>query len=213
MTTFADKIFCSIVAGLVHLVYHPKVYYENVAVQENLLKEPSILVSNHRCHTDGAIVATALRGNIIRNLAAKDRFENKFSAFYLKHTGCIPIDRRNLDTQWVHRSIDILTREKQNIGIYPEGIRNLENKDILPFHSGVTTIAALTGAPIVMVYIDGPYNFIHRTRLYVGTPFHLNRPTEGLTAEYIRQETQNLHDRMVSMQQDFFRKTGQNGNK
>lgn len=201
-----DKIFCAIIAFLVHLVFHPKAYYMDKQKQKNRITEPTILVSNHINHLDGTIIGTIFRRDPIHHLAAKDRFENnKGMAWYLRHTGCIPIDRQNVDTKWVYQSVDILRNQKENICIYPEG-RHGKNREILPFHSGITTIAAIAGVQIVMVYIDGPYNFFKRTRLIVSAPFRLDPPTEGMTADYIKAQTEKLHDRMIELQAELLKR-------
>ena len=69
-----------------------------------------------------------------------------------------------------------------------------------------SALAAIAGVQIVMVYIDGPYNFFKRTKLMVGTPFHLDPPTEGMTAEYIKAQTEKLHDSMVELQGEFLKR-------
>ena len=40
----------------------------------------------------------------------------------------------------------------------------------------------------------------------VGTPFHLDPPTEGMTAEYIKAQTEKLHDSMVELQGEFLKR-------
>lgn len=133
-------------------------------------------------------------------MAAKDRFDNPKLAFLLRHTGCIPIDRQRLDTSWIHEAVGILKQQKEHIAIFPEG-RHGHNGEILPFHAGITTIAALTQVPIVMVYIAGPYQFLGaRHRMIIDTPRHLDPPTQGMTADYIQAETDKLHARMVELQ-------------
>lgn len=204
MSQFLDKVFGDILAVATHIVFHPKVYYVDKSIQKNRLTEPTILVSNHINHIDGTIIGTVFHKNIVHHLAAKDRFENKGMGWYLRHNGCIPIDRQNLDTSWIYQSIDVLRNKKENICIYPEG-RHGKNREILPFHSGVTTLAAMTRVPIVMIYNDGPYNFFKRTKIIVSTPIHLNPPTNGMTADYIKEETENLRNKMLELQKEFIR--------
>ncbi|MCF0207455.1 MAG: 1-acyl-sn-glycerol-3-phosphate acyltransferase [Bacteroidales bacterium] len=204
MKTLFEKILFGVLAFSVNVVYKPKVFYVNKSKQGNRFDKPTILVCNHINHQDGTIIGTIFRKEIIHHLAAKDRFENnKGMAWYLRHTGCIPIDRQNIDTQWVYQSIDFLTNKNENICIYPEG-RHGKNKEILPFHSGVTTIAALSKAQIVMVYNDGPYSLFRRIKLIVSEPFHLDEPTNGMTADYIKEQTDKLRDKMVELQQELF---------
>ncbi len=54
---------------------------------------------------------TVFKHDSIHNLAAKDRFQQKGFGFFLRHTGCIPIDRQNPDTSWIHESLRMLMDE------------------------------------------------------------------------------------------------------
>lgn len=116
-----DIIVEKTTSSLVRLLLRPKVYFLDPELQADKLKEPSILVINHTSHLDGPVVNTVFSKDRIHNLAAKDRFEQKGFGFFLRHTGCIPIDRRNPDLSWVHESLRVLNEEKENVAIFPEG--------------------------------------------------------------------------------------------
>lgn len=200
MTKIFDNILRVLILFLENLSFRPKVHYVNRQLQGTRLKEPTILVCNHIHHLDGPTLCTVMHHNRIHCMAAKDRYDNKLLGFMLRHTGCIPIDRKSLDTSWIHQAVGILRQQKEHIAIFPEG-RHGHNGEILPFHAGITTIAAVTQAPIVMVYIAGPYKFLGaRHRMIIDTPRHLDPPTNGMTADYIQAETDKLHARMVELQ-------------
>lgn len=185
---------------LVRFLYHPKVYFEDGVERKIALDGPTIIVSNHISHVDGTVISYLFRRYRLHNLAAKDRFEQGgFVGWYLKKGRCIPIDRKTLSTDWVRISVRTLLVDKESIAIYPEG-RHGQNREILPFHSGVSTIAAMTGSPLVMVCIDGPYRFGKRCRIMVSNPFHLDPASDGMTADYIGEQTERLHDRMLRLQ-------------
>lgn len=191
---------------LVRFLYHPKVSFEDGVEREIKLDGPTVIVSNHISHVDGTVVSYLFRKYRPHNLAAKDRFEQGgFVGWYLTKAKCIPIDRKTLSTDWVRISVKTLTVDKQSIAIYPEG-RHGHNREILPFHSGVTTIAAMTSCPLVMVYIDGPYRFGKRCRIMISNPFHLDPPTEGMTADYIGEQTEKLHEGMLRLQGELIAK-------
>lgn len=189
---------------LVRVLLYPEVYYLDRSRQGDRIKEPSIVVCNHTSHLDGPVVNTVFRKNRIRSLAAKDRFEQKGFGFFLRHTGCIPIDRKNADTAWVHQAISTLHRDRENIAIYPEG-RHGTHRSQLPFHPGVTMLTTMAGVPIIMVYIDGPHRFFHRSRLIVAPPFRLDPPAGGMNVDYIGQQTKMLEDRMKELMEEFIR--------
>lgn len=201
MTKIFDKILRVIIIFLEHFSFRPKVYYVDKSLQAAYLKQPSILVCNHIHHLDGVTLCTVFRKNTIHCLAAKDRFENRHLAFLLRHTGCIPIDRKSLDTSWIHQSVRLLKQDQHNIAIFPEG-QHSKTGEILPFHAGITAIAAISQAPIVLVYIDGPYSFWRkRLKMIIAPPCHLRPAQNGLTADYLQSETDYLREQMVELQQ------------
>ena len=190
-------------SALVRLLLRPKVYYVDKDRQALKLNEPSILVINHTSHLDGPVVTTMFKDDIIHNLAAKDRFEQRGFGFFLRNTRCIPIDRKNPDLSWVHESLRMLHRERESIAIFPEGAHG-EHRKQLPFHSGVIMLAALANVPIVMVYIDGPHKIARkRTKLIVAPPFRMDPPMEGLNSDYINAQTEVLQNRMKELMAKF----------
>ncbi|MCQ2960438.1 MAG: 1-acyl-sn-glycerol-3-phosphate acyltransferase [Bacteroidales bacterium] len=198
------KAMVRILYPLVRLIYHPKVYFEDKESQKAFLKEPSILVCNHIAHVDGTVISYIFQPQPIHHLAAKDRFEqNAFLRWYLSNAGCIPIDRKTVSTDWIHTSIKTLKIDKESIAIYPEG-RHGKNHEILPFHSGVTMIAAMAQTPIVLLYNNGPYSLTKRCEMLISKPFMLEPPTDGLTSDYVQAQTDLLHEKMIELQQKFY---------
>ena len=193
-------------AFLVKVLLRPKVYYVEPPRNPRKLDNPSLLIINHTCHLDGPVVTTVFRKDRIHNLAAKDRFEQRGFRFFLRHTRCIPIDRQNPDLTWIHESIKTLQQDKESVAIFPEG-RHGEHRKQLPFHPGAVTLAAVAQAPLVMVYIDGPLKILGpRARLIVSPPFHLDPPTQGLSADYINEQTELLQQKMKALMEEFLKK-------
>ena len=190
-------------SALVRLLLRPKVYYLDKERQALKLNEPSILVINHTSHLDGPVVTTMFNKDVIHNLAAKDRFEQRWFGFFLRNTGCIPIDRQNPDLSWVHESLRILHQERENIAIFPEGAHGSHRKQ-LPFHSGVIMLAALANVPIVMVYLDGPHKVARkRSKMIVAPPFRMDPPLQGLNSDYINAQTEILQNKMKELMEEF----------
>lgn len=200
-----DKLLGAVIRILVKVLYNPKVYYEDGAVREPRIEGPAIIVCNHTSHLDGPIVNTTLKGPAIRSLAAKDRFEQKRFSFFLRHTGCIPIDRHNADTSWIHESLKVLGNNGV-IAIYPEG-RHGTHRCQLPFHSGVSMLAVMAHVPVVMIYIDGPHKIFHRSKMIIGKPFTIDAPALGLSADYVDSQTRMLEERMRKLMGEFLSRT------
>ena len=204
------KITTYIVEGLtaflVKVLLRPKVYYVKPPKHPHKLDEPSLLIINHTCHLDGPVVTTVFLKDKIHNLAAKDRFEQRGFGFFLRHTRCIPIDRQNADLSWIHESIKTIQQDKESVAIFPEG-RHGEHRKQLPFHPGAAMLAAVSQAPLVMVYIDGPIKiFGPRTRLIVSPPFHLAPPTNGMNSDYINEQTEMLQQKMKELMEELVKR-------
>jgi len=199
-----DYILNKLIICLVYLFFRPKVYYANKSGKNGLFSVPTMIVSHHVAHYDGLTISSVFRKTNICHMAAKDRFAQKGLAFFFRHLNVIPIDRQQLDTSWIYQALDKLKHYKEVVAIYPEGLRS-ENGEILPFHSGITTIATLAQVPLVMIYIEGPYRWLigNRVKLYVSEPFRLDPPLNGMNADYINEQTIKLHDKMVAMQDEF----------
>lgn len=204
------KFFLSVIFyPAARILYHPQVFFENENRKKLSLDVPTILICNHISHIDGTIVSYVFRKFPLRHLAAKDRFEQGgFIGWYLKKSKCIPIDRQSISTEWVHTSLQALTQEKVSLAIYPEG-KHGKNHEILPFHSGVTMLAVLAQVPVMLVYNDGPYRVGKRCRFMISEPFRLDPPTQGMTAEYVQQQTDLLHQKMLDLQQLFRNRVGE----
>lgn len=203
-----DRVFNCLLRILSHVLLCPRAHYLNPEVQKNRLEEPSILVCNHTGHLDGVVLNTVFGKHRIHTLAAKDRFSQKGFGFFLRHTYCIPIDREHPDTSWLHESLKILKMKKESVAIYPEG-RHGSHRRQLPFHSGVTTLAVMANVPILMVYLDGPFKFWHRSHVFVGTPFRIGIPQTGLSADFVNEQTHLLEQKMKDLMQDYIEKNSQ----
>jgi 1-acyl-sn-glycerol-3-phosphate acyltransferase len=202
----SDTKLNPLLAALVRILFKPKVHYLDPSRKDEIFSEPSILVANHTGHLDGGIINTALRKYPIHTLAAKDRFEQPGFGFLLRHTGCIPIDRQNMDTTWIHDSLAVLKDDKEHVAIYPEG-RHGEHRKQLPFQPGVAMLAAIAKVPIVMVYQDGPARKFHRSHLIVAPPFHLEEGPHSLRPEIIQEQTELLEKKMKELMEAYIKMT------
>ena len=195
-----------VTAFLVKVLLRPKVYYVEPPKRRGRLDSPSVLIINHTGHLDGPVVSTVFRKDHIHNLAAKDRFEQRGFGFFLRNTRCIPIDRQNANVSWIHEAVRTIRQDKESVAIFPEG-RHGEHRKQLPFHPGAAMLAAISQAPLVMVYIDGPIKiFGPRARLIVSPQFHLDPPTEGMNSEYLMAQTRILQEKMKGLMDELIKR-------
>ena len=68
-------------------------------------------------------------------------------------------------------------------------------------------LAAISQAPLVMVYIDGPLKILGpRARLIVSPEFHLDPPTNGMHTQYIHEQTRMLEDKMKGLMEELIKR-------
>lgn len=204
------NLFAGFLRGLILIIswisFRPKVYYRDPSVQKNKIDRPILLVSNHAHHLDGPVIGCVFWKDKIHYLAAADRFENPRLAWLMRQCRCIPIDRRNLDTAWLHGACDLICKTGEPLCIFPEGKHSMDGQ-ILPFHSGVTTLAFIARVPVLLVYVHGNYNFWRRARIMIDVPREITLPATGLSANFVQEQTDSLREQMIQLQQAFLKET------
>lgn len=208
MKEFPANILRGFILFLSWTLFRPKVYYKDKSIQKNKITQPILMVCNHTCHMDGPVIGSIFWKDKIHYLAAKDRFESKPLAWLMRQCRCIPIDRRDLDTSWIHGACNLLSTVKEPLCIFPEG-RHGKNGEILPFHSGVTMLAFIARVPVLLVYIHHSYGFLFgkRAKVMVDIPRQITISPEGLSSDFVDHQTKELRNQMLELQQEFYRQT------
>ena len=155
-----------------------------------------ILCANHVSALDPVVILLRLRRNI-HFMAKKELFENKFVASALRSKGAFPVDRGHADLGAIRESLRVL-REGEGLGIFPQGTRSEENEH-MEMHSGAAMIAQRSGAPVIPVYIDGPYRKFRKTAVRVGQPVELGVFGGKRDSETIRKVTREIDRSIWSM--------------
>ena len=186
----------------VHLLYRPKVLYRNKTNQKNKLRRGTVVIANHIYFIDGAILGTVFNRDRIFTLAAKDLYRKKILVWLLNRTRCIPLDRGAIETTWFTRSVDLL-KKGYSLTMFPEGVSSYTGK-IRSFKPGFVRVALEADADILLVCIDGVYKpFRQRQWVLIDeAPIHLEIPEEGISSDYIHKINDELHDRMLEMQNE-----------
>ncbi len=153
-------------------------YYNPKSIgHEKIPKEgPIIIVGNHKHIYDQCLtIIKTKRG--IHYLAKKEYFDNKKTKWFIKGTGCIPVNRSIKDKEAKEQAISVLN-DNGAIGLFPEGTRNKTDKVLLPFKYGTVSMAKKTNATIVPFAITGDYKFRSKNLIIeYGTPFKVANMT------------------------------------
>lgn len=127
---------------------------------------PVILACSHNSWFDGYImfhVATRL------GLRCVDWIQ-EFEAFplFAKVGGMpFPLDRPDVRTQTIRRTIRLMQQEKRSLVIFPEGVLH-PSGEVLPFGKAVLTVARATNAPIIPVALVYEFALHERPEAFVG---------------------------------------------
>lgn len=190
-----------ILRGLIFIAFRPKRYFVSEKAKQELLRDPSVIISNHIAIYDGAVIQTLLPFKKIFGMTAKDVLEDEpMTRLLLSFCRVIPIDRRSISLAWLREGRKRL-KEGNHVFMCPEG-RCHEDKVIHPFKPGVVTLAASVGAKVIPIYQNGEYNFFFgkRFRMMIGEPVTLTPPPEGLAEDEMRREAELLRDVMTGLE-------------
>lgn len=162
--------------------------------RENLPKTGGvIMMSNHISAYDPPLLA-AIFSRPVRFMAKKELFENPIIRFVLFLADAFPVDRSKNDITAVKKALSIL-KEKEVLGLFPEGTRRPEGKLGTP-KSGSVMLAFKSGAPILPVGIKN-VKTKGRITINIGEPFKLDQFSgKRLSKEERKKAAQYIKDKI-----------------
>ena len=111
---------------------------------DKLPKDKTILlVGNHRSNFDPIIAAYVFRKYNIAFISKFANFKIPLFGMLIRRLCYLGIDRENPKNaiRTISKASKLITNNNLSIGVYPEGTRNKDSKDLLTFHDGVFKIA------------------------------------------------------------------------
>ena len=163
---FLYKILKPILGIIYKLWYNPK-----IIGAENIPDKGSILMVGNHIHLMDQCNVIISTKRVLHFMAKKEYFDNKKTAWFFKHTGCISVDRKNHDNVAKEKAIETL-KTGGAVGLFPEGTRNKTKEFLLPFKFGAVSMAKKTDAYLVPFGITGDYVFRSKNlAIRYGKPF------------------------------------------
>ncbi|MBO4572592.1 MAG: 1-acyl-sn-glycerol-3-phosphate acyltransferase [Clostridia bacterium] len=152
------------------------------------LKGAFIIASNHTDLFDPVTLICVFWRRRIRALTAIDVFEGKIlREYFMTKLGCIGLNREIDDIDAFKRCIDTL-ESGIPLMIFPEGHIVKGGIGTEKLKSGAALMAAMTGVPVVPVFIKKRKSRFKMTHVYVGEPFTVGSggkmPEIGELSEY-----------------------------
>ena len=136
------------------------------------LKGKNYIVScNHMSNFD-PIMLDIKMGKKFRYLAKKELFYNRFSAFFMRAYGGVPVDRKNVDPTSIKEVLRLIQKGKK-IAIFPQGTRaKTPVVDKTSAKEGVAMFAIRTGTPVVPMMYNKKIKMFRRVKLHIGKPIY-----------------------------------------
>ena len=113
---------------------------------------PAIVVSNHTSYADAIILGSAAP-RPIHFIVLQRMYDLLLIRWFYWGMGTIPVRAEGQDSKGIKRALRLLASGRI-LGVFPEGSRSADGRLSEP-RLGAAMIAALSGAPVVPVHIDG----------------------------------------------------------
>ncbi len=136
----------------------------------------AIIIANHSTWFDPVAIAVSV-GRPVHFMAKVELFENSLLNWFFTKVHAFPVKRGAADRQAI-RTAQQRVLDGHLLGIFPEGTRNVTNKELLPFQGGAALIALKTGVPVIPTITSGanPLRWRRRIKVVIGEPIDLGGP-------------------------------------
>lgn len=116
-----------------------------------------LFVCNHRSKFDPIVTWHALRKFELAFISKASNFKIFVFGRIIRKCCFMAIDREDPRKAFatITKATKLIKEDEVSVAVYPEGTRNLESNDLLPFHDGVFMIAQNAKVPIVVAAVDG----------------------------------------------------------
>lgn len=132
---------------------------------------PAILIANHVNFLEAPVMMAWLDNPAVTGIAKRESWKSPLLKFLFDLWEIIPIDRGMVDRDAFNLALEAIKQGKM-VAISPEGTRSRDGR-LLKAKTGVSILAARSGAPIVPVAFWGHENFWQNLKRLRRTEFHI----------------------------------------
>ena len=129
---------------------------------------PVLLCSNHISMIDPVLIAVSFKRQITY-MAKKELFGTKFTNWFFRNLGMVPVDRGASDIAAMRICLDVL-KEGGLLGIFPQGHRYKQDES-RELQNGAALMALRSRVKVVPVHISAPLKAFRRTTVRFGEVF------------------------------------------
>ena len=154
------KKICYVIAKIVY-----RVEVEGI---ENIPDNEGVIICGNHIHALDAPILIIMNKRQVCFMAKEELFKNFIFKGIAKLYGIIPVNRGRRDTEAIKKALVVL-KEKNVLGIYPEGTRNGLEKGVKP-KNGAVNIAIRTKTKIVPFAVKGDFKPFKKVKYTFGEP-------------------------------------------
>lgn len=177
-------------------------------LENTLMDAPYILISNHNSLFDPLTIGAPIRRYQVRFLGKKELEKNPILKKAFQACRMIPVDRHNMDMAAVRSCLKVL-KDKQVLGVFPEGTRHKEGV-MQDLESGIAMIALRGKAPLLPAYMTSKLRLFRTTHLYYGQPISVSElAAKGINKENCEELLETIRSTycdMVKAHEDAYKK-------
>ncbi len=130
------------------------IFRVKVKGRENIPAEGAVIVApNHRSNWDPPLVGVAFNTRLVHYMAKEELFRNPVVSAVFTFLGSFPVKRNSADRAALRQALKLL-KGGELLGIFPEGTR-IHGTALGKFHPGMSSLALMTGTPILPVAVIG----------------------------------------------------------
>ncbi len=159
-----------------------------------------VFAANHVGALDPAYIM-----NVIDNLAIMAKaelFKKPIVKEVVTACGAFPIERGKKDVKAVLHASRVITEEKKNLLIFPEGTRKANKKGVKA-KDGAVCIAEIAGVDIIPVHITEKQGLFKKYKVKFGKPMSVDVKCSEEENKVVRRRlTEELMERIYSMRDD-----------
>jgi 1-acyl-sn-glycerol-3-phosphate acyltransferase len=155
---------------------------KRLPVEVKKLKSPYLLIGNHTGSWDPFVVGQFLP-SYTHFVASDAVFRGKVLRFFFTRLGTIPLKKNMKDTKAI-RDIIAVIRQGENVGLFPEALRNWAGSSF-PIDNSISKLVKLLKVPVVVAVLKGMNLFNPRwaykvRRTYVEVEYQLLLTSEQI---------------------------------
>lgn len=176
-------------------------YRLHIEGREHIPSEGAVIIApNHKSYFDPPLVGVAIKKRVVHYMAKEELFRNPLFGWILRQFGTFPVKRGSVDRTAVRQAVKEL-KNGNALGIFPEGTR-IKRSGLGRFHSGMASLALMTGTPVIPVAIVGSADMPHKKgpfAVLIGMPIKVKKQKAGSEEvealnEAVKKEIQKLTD-------------------